>query len=295
VPEAKLPARPPRRAFTLIEFLVAIGILAILLAILIPYVLRLREESNRTECQQHLAFLGTQLLQYAKDNGFALPETVYDSTDRPMGYSAYTGPDELRPFTRPSTVQTNDITASLWLLAREEYVRDLRFFICPSTSDVPDQFTDAAGNIVKPYERGNFRSGKNLSYSYLCPFTNAFDFKFSTDFMDPDFAILADKNPGYDTDGLKVLGPARDASPFDLAKGNSLNHQQAGQNVYHPAGNVNFEMTPYCGVSGDNIYTAIAPRALNGEHPALDVPGYIGNTLGPAYKYDSYLVPTARE
>jgi hypothetical protein len=65
--------------------------------------------------------------------------------------------------------------------------------------------------------------------------------------------------------------------------------------VLHPSGDVSFETTPYCGVSQDNIYTAVAPHRLHAEHPPLDAPGYLGHDIGAAYNYDTYLVPTARD
>jgi prepilin-type N-terminal cleavage/methylation domain-containing protein len=281
-----------RHGFTLIEFLVAVGILAILLAILLPYVWRQRESARRTECEAHLMILGRALAMYASANGYSLPQTPYDPDHRPRGYSVFTGADEPSPFTRPSLVQPNDVTASLWLLVREKYVTDLSVFICPSTDDIPDRLVNAAGSRVVAQFRGNFRSSLNLSYSYACPFTDA-EFAFSTDRLQHDFALLADKNPGFDAENGRVLGPGPDAPPFELAKGNSMNHQQAGQNVLHPDGNVSFEWTPYCGVEHDNIYTALAPKPEHEPHPQMNVPGYIGTEYGPAHYDDSYLVPTA--
>lgn len=283
-----------RFGFTLIEFLVAVGIFGILVAILIPYVLNAREMSRRTECRGRLGQIGIALAQYARDQGpnAPLPQTVYDPVHHPAGYVAYTGPDEPHPFAKNSAVKPNDITASLWLLVRCGYVKDTAVFICPSTDDQPDVLPagpDAA------QRRGNFRSPRNLSYSYASPFTDALDFAFSNDRLPHEFAVLADKNPGFDCDGDKVLGPRRDAPPFRLAKGNSPNHGGAGQNVLHPSGDVSFETTPYCGVSQDNIYTAVAPHRLHAEHPPLDEPGYLGHDIGAAYNYDSYLVPTARD
>lgn len=279
-------------AFTVIELLVAIGIIGILSAILIPYLLHARETARRTECASQLGQIGLALSQYAKDQGnnSPLPETPYDAVHKPTGYAAFTGPDDPHPFAKDSAVKPNDITASLWLLVRCGYVKDLSVFICPSTDDEPDRLPPGGALL-----RGNFRSPKNLSYSYASPFTDAFDFAFSSDRLPHDFAVLADKNPGYDCDGDRVLGPARDAPPFELAKGNSLNHGGGGQNVLHPAGDVSFEETPYCGVSHDNIYTTVADHRLREEHPSLDAPGFLGPDIGPAYKYDSYLVPTARD
>jgi type II secretory pathway pseudopilin PulG len=292
---ARLPNPAARSGgFTFIEFLVGIGLIAILVAILIPYLLTAREMSRRTECRARLGKIGFALLQYANDNGskFPLPETVYDSVHKPEGYTAFTGPDDPHPFAKDSAVKPNDVTASLWLLVRGGYVRDLAVFICPSTTDEADRLDNVSGAALR---RGNFRRANNLSYSYASPFTDAFDFAFTTDRLPHEFAILADKNPGFNCDGTRVIGPTWDAAPFELARGNSANHQHAGQNVLYPAGNVSFETTPYCGVSRDNIYTALAPHRLAASHPALETPGYLGPDIGAAYQYDSYLVPTAQD
>lgn len=290
--------RRDRRGFTLIEFLVAIGIIAILIAILIPYLLQNREMNRRIECQAHLGQIGAALLQYGRVSGagFPLPQTPYDAAHFPQGYTAFTGADERDSSGKESAVKPNDITASLWLLVRGGFVKDPGTFICPSTSDRPDTLTDAMGNAVSALKRGNFRAPENLSYSYASPFTDSFKVDFSSDRLHAEYAVLADKNPGFQTDGDRVMGPARDASPFELATGNSPNHQQAGQNVLHPAGDVSFETTPYCGVAHDNIYTAEAPHGHPASRPsAADEPGFVGKDVGPAYSYDSYLVPTARD
>lgn len=274
--------------FTLIEFLVAIGIVAILVGILLPYVEQKREDARRAECADHLRQIGVAFLEYGKANESnyirPLPEGRYDAAHKPQGYTCFTGPD--------GGVKANDITASLWLLVRGGYVKDLALFICPSTNDVADTLTNAAGGAVAATARWNFRSPKNLSYSYDSPFTDALKQAFSGDRLREECAVLADKNPGFAHDGDRVLGPARDAPPFELAKGNSPNHQQAGQNVLHPSGDVSFEWTPYCGFGGDNIYTAVAARPGPATRPATDDPGYVGDDVGPAYNDDSYLVPT---
>jgi prepilin-type N-terminal cleavage/methylation domain-containing protein len=281
------------RGFTLIEFLVAVGIIAILVAILLPYVEMRREDARRADCADHLRQIGLALQEYGAaneaNNFHLLPEWYYDAAHRPEGYTAFTGPD--------GGVKPNDITASLWLLVRGGYVKDLSVFICPSTSDQADTLCDAAGRPVSAGMRWNFRRPENLSYSYASPFSSALkQLAFSSDQLREECAVMADRNPGFVTSGGdEVVGPRRDAGPFELAAGNSPNHQHAGQNVLHPSGDVTFETTPYSGFGNDNIYTAIAPRPLTATRPSVDDPGYIGTDVGPAYNYDSYLVPAARD
>jgi prepilin-type N-terminal cleavage/methylation domain-containing protein len=58
----------PRRAFTLVELLVVIGIIALLMSILLPVVSKARKQANSTKCKAQLHDLGHQLLLYANSN-----------------------------------------------------------------------------------------------------------------------------------------------------------------------------------------------------------------------------------
>ena len=65
------------RAISLVELLVVIGIIAILIAILLPSISRAREQANRTRCQSNLHQIGMALAIYVSDHGRCWTRPVY--------------------------------------------------------------------------------------------------------------------------------------------------------------------------------------------------------------------------
>ena len=107
-----------------------------------------------------------------------------------------------------------------------------------------------------------------------------------------EFAIAADRNPGVNgATGSTEMGLTTTSSGKQLKAGNSMNHQQVGQNILYGDLHAEFQQSPFAGVQQDNIY---ASGALAGTAPNQYVnPVAVSVGAGPAHQFDSALAPTA--
>lgn len=127
------------RAFTLVELLVVVGILAILLAILLPAMHRARAASRRTTCLNNLRQIGIAVHTYAADYDGAIP---YGPKAPPMtttNFYPVTG-----TVTSLISLQTGE-PVGLGLLLKPYLSRVANVLFC---SD-PDQFVDADAELAK--------------------------------------------------------------------------------------------------------------------------------------------------
>ncbi|MHC4436434.1 MAG: type II secretion system protein [Planctomycetota bacterium] len=68
----------PNKGFTLIELLVVIAIIAVLMAILMPALRRVREQTKRTSCASQLRQQCMALLMYAQQNDSKMPLMTFE-------------------------------------------------------------------------------------------------------------------------------------------------------------------------------------------------------------------------
>jgi len=115
-------------AFSLIELLVVVSVIALLLAIMTPYVSRARSRARTMQCRTNLSALGKALLQYAAANDAQFP----------------VAPKLHNPHT--------DLTAAL-----KGYVNSIENFYCPSQRRPDLSFSQA-----------NYDAGKIGYFYFCC-------------------------------------------------------------------------------------------------------------------------------
>jgi prepilin-type processing-associated H-X9-DG protein/prepilin-type N-terminal cleavage/methylation domain-containing protein len=94
------PSRAPNPdAFTLVELLVVIGIIAVLIGILLPALGRARDHANQLKCMANLRQLGQAMFIYVGDNKGMMPFGAVFKNDTLPGPPAYTWTGESTDWT----------------------------------------------------------------------------------------------------------------------------------------------------------------------------------------------------
>jgi type II secretory pathway pseudopilin PulG len=212
--------------------LVVIGIIALLIAILLPTIQGTHRGRVAVQCASNLRQIGQALLLYSNDNRRAYPRTR--ASAGPVRVPTWgTGAAATQPFASDGPAE-NDITAALFLLLRTQQIGP-ELFVCPASNHEKDSLGNVA--TLPPLHRSNFTDvQRHLSYSYHNPYHSASAVHgFILTGSMANVAVVADKNPG--------------------APGNSRNHDGAGQNVLFRDGHVEWATHRLLGDFGDDIYT----------------------------------------
>lgn len=132
-----------RKGFTLVELLVVIGIIALLIAILMPALRKARDSANRTKCLANMRELMIGYIMYTDAHKGRLP---YGGTATPGG-----DPDNVNIVGWVTDANTEQaiMDGTLW-----NYTKNIGIYRCPSDST----------NNVRSYSINNFMDGEKSYY-----------------------------------------------------------------------------------------------------------------------------------
>jgi prepilin-type N-terminal cleavage/methylation domain-containing protein len=312
-----------KKGFTLIELLVVVSIIAMLLAILMPALNKVKKIAMRVVCATNLKGLGTAETVYCQD---------YDDeyTIQGQGNTNLTWSDRTTGFQKtitesPWSSRTEiSIGASLYLLVREADVTP-DSFVCPSGDEKAyEGQNDFQLDLVELWDFGfpgyqDTGPVKCVSYSYHMPYVGGTGSgsgargTFAADgTRSASFAMMADKNPYFDQN-LSKGGLANDLSNYQnvvsliggssaptegtyesLQKelteiGNAYSHDRTSQNVLFADGHVSNEKRADVGSRNDNVYTMWSDMTTEAGRRRGVWPDSVAN-FQPVNKDDSVLV-----
>ena len=98
--------RQNREAFTLVELLVVIGIVAVLASIILPLFGRTKQQADVVTALSNMKQLGVAMFSYANDNNFLLPNRAPKNPD---GTAADRWPATLQPYVQNLAVYVSPI------------------------------------------------------------------------------------------------------------------------------------------------------------------------------------------
>ena len=145
------PDTNPSRAFTLVELLIVIAIIAILSAMLLPVLHKSKLSAQRAECMNNLHQLGIATQLYWDENGGGCFQWIYDSTNS-NGHQYWFG--WLQNDDTAEGQRAFDLSAGV--LFRYLQSSDVR--LCPALYATPTQFKLKGDDMIFSY-------GYNLSLS----------------------------------------------------------------------------------------------------------------------------------
>ena len=272
-----------KKGFTLIELLVVIAIIAMLLAILMPALNKVKKIAQRVVCATNLKGLGTAQTVYANDYE---DDFVLQGGGGDHDWDSYTVGFQTPSLSwGPTTSRSITIGASLYLLVREADVSP-KSFVCggggQTEYDGENTNTNDNPDLVELWDFGSLdvigaSSGpkNHVSYSYQMPYdAEGLPSRYAADgTRSAAFAIMADKNPWFDfklkepgtvtssnfTEYVAVIAnywdPSASVEKWQIQRANAYPHSREGQNVLYGDGHANYEKTADVAVKHDNIYT----------------------------------------
>lgn len=158
--------RSTRPAFSMIDLLVSLAVIAILVALMMPTLAKASEAANRLKCASNLRQIGVGIQMFTFDNRSRLPNTTFIDPNQPSDHELHEtvhlrlSADMIQ--SRQSARNRKPVTTDRWdglgWLFAKSYLAEPRIFYCPSHDGDFDyekfipQWKGAHGAIVGNYQ-----------------------------------------------------------------------------------------------------------------------------------------------
>ncbi|MBW8017461.1 MAG: type II secretion system protein [Planctomycetes bacterium] len=284
-----------KKGFTLIELLVVIAIIAMLLAILMPALGKVKRIAMRLVCGTNLRGMGTAVNVYAFDY-----RDEYPIQGGP-GINTWSTTGAMGGWANPSKDWSGDdavtVSSSLFMLVREADV-GVKSFVCQASNQQP--FVNMTpSDVVELWDFGSaghasfgdYGARKCQSYSYQVPYRTNAGHHPADGTSNPGNAVMADRNPWFDPAISRSVAPTGEdfletvwtivfdsSNKWAIQVGNAEPHDREGQNVLFNDGHVDFAKRPDVGTRYDNIYTTRGAGALDADRRVGNPPKGVGIT-----------------
>ncbi|HET6246074.1 MAG TPA: prepilin-type N-terminal cleavage/methylation domain-containing protein [Tepidisphaeraceae bacterium] len=221
-------AKTPRRAFTLVELLVVIGIIAVLVSLLIPVVQAARRMAQAAGCAANLRVIGVAVNGFCADNNGVFPTTVGAGTRADNWVFWQSGRNFNQSAIAPYLASTNGNLKSV--------------FICPA-QPIEDQVGFAGG--------GHYP----LTYSMNVSVSSYYPLQLRRVQNPQQKVLVYDENQnadddqfwyGTDRDTLAGRHGAADYQAANINGTGDLHYERAMGNVLLLDGHVNLVDNNYC-------------------------------------------------
>ncbi len=136
------------RAFSLLDVLVSLMIIAILIGLLIPVISKANEAARRVVCQSNVRQLGVAMLMYADANKEYLPHSRY--VDPLPGEPQTKRPDQMIFARLESDADLGERWDGLGYLFKQDYLPAPGVFYCPSHSGL-NRYSDVFESWQQQY------------------------------------------------------------------------------------------------------------------------------------------------
>jgi prepilin-type N-terminal cleavage/methylation domain-containing protein len=255
-----------KKGFTLVELLVVIAIIALLMGILMPALARVRQIAFRMVCGTNLSGLGKAMMIYSNDYDDEYPRAGGPTSIWARNVRMWNADNRFDAYgiNLDGSSGQASITSCFYLLVKYAEVTP-KSFICKGDSGVtefkPADYGVADRDPIELWDFGGDGSGgyaraeTHVSYSYHHPFS----LYALNSASEPGCAVAADRNPWIDNDAATARTTQNTYDPDGgregIQLGNSVCHQEDGQNVLFMDGSMRFEDKFFCGINEDNIYT----------------------------------------